>query len=42
MADRSRLVENGDIIAIDLTNRTIELEVCDEELAERKSKLTTI
>ena len=28
------LVENGDIISIDLTNRTIELEVSDEELAK--------
>ncbi|WP_203245852.1 dihydroxy-acid dehydratase [Sporosarcina beigongshangi] len=33
------LVENGDIIAIDLINRTIELEVADEVLAERKSNL---
>ncbi len=33
------LVENGDIISIDLTNRTIELEVSDEVLAERRSKL---
>ena len=33
------LVENGDIIAIDLINRTIELEVTDEVLAERQSKL---
>lgn len=33
------LVENGDIIAIDLINRTIELEVADEILAERRSKL---
>lgn len=33
------LVEDGDIIAIDLTNRTIELKVSDEELAERKTKL---
>lgn len=33
------LVENGDIIAIDLINRTIELEVSDEILAERQSKL---
>ncbi|MDW0116857.1 dihydroxy-acid dehydratase [Sporosarcina thermotolerans] len=33
------LVEDGDIIAIDLTNRTIELKVTDEVLAERKSKL---
>ena len=33
------LVENGDIIAIDLINRTIELEVADEILAVRQSKL---
>ena len=33
------LVENGDIIAIDLTNRTIELEVAEDILAERQSKL---
>lgn len=33
------LVENGDIIAIDLTNRTIELQVSEEELAARKEKL---
>ena len=33
------LVEDGDIIAIDLTNRTIELEVSEDILAERKSKL---
>lgn len=33
------LVENGDIITIDLTNRTIELEVDEEELAKRKSQL---
>lgn len=33
------LVENDDIIVIDLTNRTIELQVSDEELAVRKSKL---
>lgn len=33
------LVEDGDIIAIDLTNRTIELEVADDILAERQSKL---
>ncbi|WJY26183.1 dihydroxy-acid dehydratase [Sporosarcina trichiuri] len=33
------LVENGDVIAIDLTNRTIELEVDDEELAARKENL---
>ncbi|MBD7909030.1 dihydroxy-acid dehydratase [Sporosarcina gallistercoris] len=33
------LVENGDIIEIDLTNRTIELEVDEAVLATRKSKL---
>ncbi|WP_025785951.1 dihydroxy-acid dehydratase [Sporosarcina sp. D27] len=33
------LVENGDIIEIDLTNRTIELEVDEAELAKRKSQL---
>lgn len=33
------LVEDGDIIAIDLTNRTIELKVTDEVLVERRSKL---
>ncbi|MCM3708939.1 dihydroxy-acid dehydratase [Sporosarcina luteola] len=33
------LVEDGDIIDIDLTNRTIELKVSDEILAARKSKL---
>ncbi|MCZ2259906.1 dihydroxy-acid dehydratase [Sporosarcina sp. G11-34] len=33
------LVENGDIITIDLTNRTIELEVAEDILAERQSKL---
>lgn len=33
------LVENGDVIAIDLTNRTIELEVDEAELTERKSQL---
>lgn len=33
------LVEDGDIITIDLTNRTIELEVDAEELAARHSKL---
>lgn len=33
------LVENDDIIVIDLTNRTIELQVSEEELAIRKSKL---
>ncbi len=33
------LVENGDIISIDLTNRTIELEVAEDILAERQSKL---
>ncbi|KXH84097.1 dihydroxy-acid dehydratase [Sporosarcina sp. HYO08] len=33
------LVEDGDIISIDLTNRTIELEVSDQELADRQEKL---
>ncbi|MFD1204837.1 MULTISPECIES: dihydroxy-acid dehydratase [Sporosarcina] len=33
------LVENGDTISIDLTNRTIELFVSDEQLAERRLKL---
>ncbi|MEB2281001.1 dihydroxy-acid dehydratase [Lysinibacillus xylanilyticus] len=33
------LVENGDIITIDLPNRTINLEVSDEILAERRTKL---
>lgn len=33
------LVENGDIITIDLPNRTINLEVSDEVLAERRAKL---
>ena len=33
------LVENGDIIAIDLTNRTIELQVSEEELANRRANL---
>lgn len=33
------LVENDDIIAIDLTNRTIELLVSEEELAARKENL---
>ena len=33
------LVENGDIISIDLTNRTIELNVDDAELARRKEAL---
>ncbi|MEK4484819.1 dihydroxy-acid dehydratase [Psychrobacillus sp. FSL H8-0484] len=33
------LIENDDIIAIDLTNRTIELLVSDEELAARKANL---
>ncbi|MFF2752185.1 dihydroxy-acid dehydratase [Psychrobacillus sp. NPDC058041] len=33
------LVENGDIIAIDLTNRTIELQVSEEELAARRENL---
>lgn len=33
------LVEDGDIIDINLTNRTIELVVSEEELATRRSKL---
>ncbi|AUS87304.1 dihydroxy-acid dehydratase [Lysinibacillus sp. YS11] len=33
------LVENGDIIEIDLPNRTINLQVSDEILAERRAKL---
>ncbi|UNT57367.1 dihydroxy-acid dehydratase [Lysinibacillus capsici] len=33
------LVENGDIIEIDLPNRTINLQVSDEVLAERRAKL---
>lgn len=33
------LIKNDDIIAIDLTNRTIELLVSDEELAARKANL---
>lgn len=33
------LVENGDLITIDLPNRTINLEVSDEVLAERRAKL---
>ncbi|PZT87921.1 MAG: dihydroxy-acid dehydratase [Citromicrobium sp.] len=32
------LVENGDIIAIDIPNRTIALEVSDERLAERRTR----
>lgn len=34
------LVENGDSITIDLPNRTINLEVSEEILAERRTKLT--
>ena len=34
------LVENGDTITIDLPSRTINLEVSDEILAERRTKLT--
>ena len=34
------LVENGDTITIDLPNRTINLEISDEILAERRTKLT--
>lgn len=33
------LVEDDDIIVIDLTNRTIELQVSDEELANRRANL---
>ena len=33
------LVEDGDIIVIDLTNRTIELEVSDEVLEKRRANL---
>jgi dihydroxy-acid dehydratase len=33
------LVENGDTIAIDIPNRTITLEVPDDELAERRERL---
>lgn len=33
------LVQNDDVIAINLTNRTIELEVSDEELAIRQANL---
>lgn len=33
------LVENGDIIEIDLPNRTITLKVSDEELEQRRKKL---
>ncbi|MEK5146274.1 MULTISPECIES: dihydroxy-acid dehydratase [Psychrobacillus] len=33
------LVQNDDLIAIDLTNRTIDLQVSDEELATRKANL---
>ena len=33
------LIENGDTIAIDIPNRRIELEVSEEELAERRERL---
>jgi dihydroxy-acid dehydratase len=33
------LVEDGDLIAIDIPNRSLNLEVSDEELAERRSRL---
>ncbi|MFJ4208843.1 dihydroxy-acid dehydratase [Paenarthrobacter sp. NPDC089675] len=33
------LVENGDIISIDITQRSLELKVSDEILAERREKL---
>ena len=36
------LVEDGDIIDIDLTNRTIELKVAEEVLAERRAKLSRL
>ncbi len=32
------LVENGDIISIDAVNNTIDIEISDEELQERRSK----
>jgi dihydroxy-acid dehydratase len=34
------LVENGDIIVIDIPNRTVRVEVSDEELARRRSVAT--
>jgi dihydroxy-acid dehydratase len=34
------LVENGDIIAIDAVNNTINIEISDEELQKRKAKWT--
>jgi dihydroxy-acid dehydratase len=33
------LVENGDIIAIDIPNRSIELQISDEELARRRAAM---
>ncbi|RZK82360.1 MAG: dihydroxy-acid dehydratase [Pedobacter sp.] len=33
------IVENGDVITLDLKNKTLTLEVSDEEIALRKSKL---
>jgi dihydroxy-acid dehydratase len=33
------LVENGDIISIDITQRSLQLKVSDEILAERREKL---
>jgi dihydroxy-acid dehydratase len=33
------LVENGDIIDIDIPNRTISLAISDEELNERRAKM---
>ncbi|WP_197463356.1 dihydroxy-acid dehydratase, partial [Alcanivorax sp. HI0007] len=33
------LVEEGDTIAIDIPNRTINLDISDEELAHRRSKM---
>ena len=34
------LVEEGDIIAIDIPNMTLDLKVSDEELAKRKAAWT--
>ncbi len=35
------LVENGDLIEIDIPNRTIRLAISDEELAHRRAKMET-
>ena len=32
------LIENGDIIEIDIPNRTLNVKLTDEELAERRAK----